>query len=137
MLENAIDAGLPSVIEKQVASLEFKLDRLLGNSPMLASLLHGDLWVGNASYDATNGSALLYDPAPYFGDPDVDLAMSELFGQFPATFYSAYHDVHPRRAGYEERKSLYNLYHALNHFVLFGSGYLSLVKNQLQQLAKD
>ena len=35
------------------------------------------------------GSPVLFDPAVYYGDREVDLAMTELFGGFPAEFYSA------------------------------------------------
>jgi fructosamine-3-kinase len=97
------------------------------------SLLHGDLWGGNAAYLA-NGAPVLFDPAVYYGDREADLAMTELFGGFPPEFYSAYG---PLPAGYETRKHLYNLYHLLNHLNLFGGGgYLGPVKATLSLLAR-
>ncbi len=86
------------------------------------SLLHGDLWSGNAAIDDA-GTFTLFDPAVYFGDREADLAMTELFGGFPDRFYAAYRDAWPLADGYEQRKLLYNLYHLLNHLNLFGSGY--------------
>jgi fructosamine-3-kinase len=95
------------------------------------SLLHGDLWSGNAGF-TTGGAPLLFDPAVYYGDREADLAMTELFGGFPREFYSAYGTL---PAGYETRKHLYNLYHLLNHLNLFGGGYLGQVKATLRLLA--
>ena len=96
------------------------------------SLVHGDLWRGNAAF-LPGGSPVIFDPAVYYGDCEVDLAMTELFGGFPAQFYAAYG---PMPAGYESRKHLYNLYHLLNHLNLFGAGYLAQVKSSLSLLAR-
>ena len=98
-----------------------KLPGLLAHAPQ-PSLLHGDLWSGNLGYDRS-GTPVTFDPAVYFGDRETDLAMSELFGGFSERFYSAYNEAWPLDAGYATRKSLYNLYHILNHLNLFGGGY--------------
>jgi protein-ribulosamine 3-kinase len=95
------------------------------------SLVHGDLWSGNAAF-LRGGAPVIFDPAVYYGDREVDLAMTELFGGFAADFYSAYGEM---PAGYETRKHLYNLYHLLNHLNLFGAGYLGQVKSTLRLLA--
>jgi fructosamine-3-kinase len=87
------------------------------------SLLHGDLWHGNAAMTA-DGEAVLFDPAVHHGDREADLAMSELFGGFPSAFYAAYRKAWPLDGDYEQRKLLYSLYHILNHLNLFGRGYL-------------
>ena len=97
------------------------------------SLLHGDLWSGNAALLA-GGAPVLFDPAVYYGDREADLAMTELFGGFPREFYAAYEAAYPLPAGYELRKHLYNLYHLLNHLNLFGGGYLAQVKATLSLL---
>jgi fructosamine-3-kinase len=86
------------------------------------SLLHGDLWSGNAAMTA-GGEPVIYDPAVYYGDREADLAMTELFGGFPQAFYDAYRADYPLDAGYATRKHLYNLYHVLNHLNLFGGSY--------------
>ncbi len=93
------------------------------------SLVHGDLWRGNAALTRT-GEPALFDPAVYYGDREVDLAMTELFGGFDAHFYAAYREAWPLDSGYSVRKQLYNLYHILNHFVLFGGSY----RNQAIQM---
>ena len=68
---------------------------------------------------------MIFDPACYYGDREADLAMTELFGGFPAVFYDAYREAWPLDAGYAVRRDLYNLYHVLNHLNLFGGGYRS------------
>ena len=97
------------------------------------SLLHGDLWSGNAAI-TTAGEPIILDPATYFGDREADLAMTELFGGFPAAFYRGYNDTFPLDSGYKQRKSLYNLYHILNHFNLFGGGYSSQAQRIINRL---
>ena len=76
----------------------------------------------------------MFDPATYWGDREVDLAMTELFGGFPAEFYQGYDQAFPLEPGYKPRKTLYNLYHVLNHFNLFGGSYESQSNRMIQQL---
>lgn len=106
--------------------------QLLGHQPQ-PSLVHGDLWGGNAACTVT-GEPVIFDPAVYFGDREVDIAMTELFGGFPAAFYRGYNEVWPLDAGYERRKTLYNLYHILNHFNLFGGSYGSQANRMIEQI---
>lgn len=100
------------------------------------SLLHGDLWSGNAGA-LPDGTPVIFDPALYRGDRETDLAMSELFGGFPESFYAAYRLAWPLDPGYETRKTLYNLYHVLNHFNMFGGGYLGQARRMIQKLAAE
>ncbi len=100
------------------------------------SLLHGDLWSGNYGY-LKNGDPVIFDPAVYYGDRETDIAMTELFGGFPAEFYAAYNKSWPLNDGYKKRKTLYNLYHVLNHFNLFGGGYAMQAENMLDQLLSE
>ncbi|XP_057780676.1 protein-ribulosamine 3-kinase, chloroplastic [Salvia miltiorrhiza] len=86
-------------------------------------LLHGDLWSGNVSYDK-NGEPLILDPACYYGHNEAEFGMSWCAG-FVGSFYDAYFEVMPKQAGWEERRDLYMLYHYLNHYNMFGSGYRS------------
>lgn len=97
-----------------------------------ASLLHGDLWSGNCASDE-HGNPVIFDPATYYGDHETDLAMTELFGGFNQQFYESYHDHYPIDSGYKNRKTLYNLYHILNHFNLFGGGYASQAASMTQK----
>jgi fructosamine-3-kinase len=99
------------------------------------SLLHGDLWSENAAC-TTDGEPVILDPATYWGDREADMAMTELFGGFPAAFYQGYNEVWPLDNGYSQRKALYNLYHVLNHFNLFGGGYGSQAQRTISQLLR-
>jgi fructosamine-3-kinase len=105
---------------------------LAGHAPA-ASLLHGDLWCGNAARLAS-GEPVIYDPAVYFGDREADLAMTELFGGFGSDFHAAYRSAWPIDAGYPLRRTLYNLYHVLNHFNLFGADYGNQAQMMIAQL---
>ncbi|MDD5322705.1 MAG: fructosamine kinase family protein [Methylococcales bacterium] len=100
------------------------------------SLLHGDLWAGNAAVDK-QGCPLVFDPACYYGDREADLAMTELFGGFSQDFYAAYQAVWPLDKGYAVRKTFYNLYHILNHLNLFGGGYLRQAESMLTMLLAE
>jgi fructosamine-3-kinase len=111
------------------------LPDLLDHTPA-PSLLHGDLWSGNADFTAS-GEPVIFDPAVYYGDREADLAMSELFGGFPAEFYAGYRRVYPLDGGYERRRPVYNLYHVLNHANLFGGGYVFQANRMMEQILLD
>lgn len=118
-------------------------ERLLDALPLLfaghqpaASLLHGDLWSGNYAY-THGGEPVIFDPAVYYGDREADIAMTELFGGFGRTFYVAYREAWPLDEGYAVRKTLYNLYHVLNHLNLFGGGYLSQAQGMIDRLLSE
>ncbi len=104
----------------------------VGYSPS-PSLLHGDLWGGNASSDQ-RGDPFVFDPASYYGDRETDLAFTHMFGGFSPAFHQAYEEVYPLDPGFKIRKILYNLYHELNHFNLFGGGYASSAQSSINQL---
>jgi protein-ribulosamine 3-kinase len=110
-----------------------RLDGFFTDYKPVPSLLHGDLWGGNWSGDR-DGNPVIFDPAVYYGDREADIAMTELFGGFPGDFYSAYRQSWPLDPGYATRKTLYNLYHILNHFNLFGGAYLSQAEHMTKSL---
>ena len=96
------------------------------------SLLHGDLWSGNLGFH--HHQPVLFDPAVYFGDRETDVAMTELFGRLPDAFYEGYNAIWPLDEGYRSRRKLYQLYHILNHAVLFGGHYLQAAQDDIVQL---
>ena len=123
--------GLLTVAE--LALLEKVADRLPDWIPQQApALLHGDLWSGNVHCDA-RGQAALIDPACYWGWPEAELAMTTLFGAFAADFYRTYSEASGMAHDWRERASLYNLYHLLNHLLLFGGSYHAQVLSILQR----
>ena len=116
--------------------LRSRMDGLFDGHRPQPSLLHGDLWSGNHAYLA-DGTPVIFDPAVYFGDREADVAMTELFGGFGADFYAGYRAAWALDAGYATRKTLYNLYHVLNHVNLFGGGYERQALRMLQQLLSE
>jgi len=118
-------------------------ERLLEQMPALFSghrinpaLLHGDLWGGNAAVLQV-GTPVIFDPAVYYGDREADIAMTELFGGFPSSFYAAYRASAPLSAGYAVRRELYNVYHVLNHLNLFGGAYLKQSESMIDGLLAE
>ena len=109
---------------------------LIAEHEAMPSLLHGDLWGGNAGFDDL-GNPVLFDPAVYYGDREADLAMTELFGGFGGDFYAAYDAAYPRATGYPVRRTFYNLYHILNHFNLFGGGYAQQAAAMIEELLAE
>ncbi len=131
----ALAAAHGAVLRKKGETLAEKLPAFFLDYRPQASLLHGDLWHGNA---ALCGEApAVFDPAVYCGDRETDLAMTELFGGFPEAFYAAYREAWPLAEGYESRKTLYNLYHVLNHLNLFGAGYLRQAERMIDRLLAE
>lgn len=125
--------GLPSSTVQRGERLLERLDELFAGHEPPPSLLHGDLWSSNVAAD-DEGEPVLFDPAVYYGDREADLAMTELFGRFDRRFYEAYQAAWPLNPGYGQRKSLYNLYHVLNHFNLFGGGYGGQAGSMIDEL---
>ncbi|HET9670493.1 MAG TPA: fructosamine kinase family protein [Casimicrobiaceae bacterium] len=109
------------------------LPSLLGGHEPTPSLLHGDLWSGNAAMLAS-GEGVVFDPAVYVGDREADLAMTELFGGLGEDFRRGYEDSWPLVAGYALRRDAYNLYHLLNHVNLFGRAYVARTRRTLSAL---
>jgi len=95
-----------------------------------AALLHGDLWSGNFLVKGGD-TPVLIDPAIYYGNREMDIAMSKLFGGFNSDFYFAYNESYPLENGWEERIQICNLYPLLVHVNLFGGAYINQVKNIL------
>lgn len=125
-----LDAGTAESVERVRAVIDAFFDR--DPEP---SLLHGDLWSGNVASAA--GEPVVFDPAVYFGDAEADLAMLELFGAPPDAFWNAYRSIRAIDAGYPVRRDLYNLYHLLNHFNLFGGAYAGQVLRYCRRLLSE
>jgi fructosamine-3-kinase len=130
-LQLAAANGYP--LQREGEKLLTRIDALLSGHDPKPSLLHGDLWGGNAGA-LPDGTPVIFDPAVYVGDREADLAMTELFGGFPAGFLAAYRDAYPLDEGYALRRELYNLYHLLNHLNLFGEGYRARCERTIARL---
>ena len=135
-LKLAAQNGFGGSLQSEGEQLMVALDGLFDGYTAQPSLLHGDLWSGNYCF-AHDGTPVIFDPACYYGDRETDMAMTELFGGFNHAFYRAYQNSYPLDSGYQTRKTLYNLYHILNHLNLFGSGYLSQSEQMIRQLLSE
>ncbi|MEM0963606.1 MAG: fructosamine kinase family protein, partial [Bacteroidota bacterium] len=116
--------------DRRLDRLVARLGDILPERPP-PSLLHGDLWAGNA-LPLADGRFAIIDPAVSVGHREADLAMTELFGGFPDTFYEGYRDAWPLAPGYAERREVYTLFHLINHLT-HGPGYRQPVKRMLQR----
>jgi len=132
-LDLAACNGYGGKLQQQGKQLMERIPELFGDYRPVPSLLHGDLWGGNHAF-TSDGTPVLFDPAPFYGDRECDLAMTELFGGFGQDFYAAYRAAWPLDAGYATRKVLYNLYHILNHANLFGGGYARQAEGMMHKL---
>ncbi len=94
-------------------------------------LIHGDLWSGN--YMISEKGPALIDPASYYADREMEFAIITMFGGFSQRFYDVYNEINPLPTGWKQRNRLYQLYHVLNHYYLFGGVY----RNQAVQIAKN
>ena len=144
--DNWIDCFLNLRIIPQLLSLKSKIldkeinnkvkekikSELLNHKPTNA-LVHGDLWSGNAGMDK-NGKGVIFDPASWWADNEVDIAMTKLFGGFRKEFYEEYHRIFPIKSGFEKRIIIYNFYHILNHANMFGGGYLNQVEDYVKAI---
>ena len=151
--EMLYDKGYKKHLQPLSENLLNNLDSLLADHTPEASLLHGDLWSGNygfishgfISHGFTSNDFIkdgvteksvpvIFDPALYYGDRETDIAMTELFGGFSRDFYQSYNETWPLDDGYAKRKTIYNLYHILNHANLFGTSYLNQAISMMERL---
>lgn len=123
--------------ERTLLVSEIKIyDKLLQKIPELLpsfsepALIHGDLWSGN--FMITEKGPALIDPASYYADREMEMGIMTMFGGFSSRFYDAYNHVYQLPSDWRERNQLYQLYHVLNHYFLFGGGY----QNQAIQIAR-
>lgn len=116
----------------EIQVYEKLLDRLSVLIPedSTPALIHGDLWSGN--YMITEKGPALIDPASYYADREMEFAIMTMFGGFSQRFYDAYNSINPLPSDWRDRNKLYQLYHVLNHYYLFGGGY----QNQAFQIVR-
>jgi len=124
----------PTTLDKEIINkVKEKIKSELLNHKPINALVHGDLWSGNAGMDK-NGKGVIFDPASWWADNEVDIAMTKLFGGFRKEFYEEYHRIFPIKNGFEKRIIIYNFYHILNHANMFGGGYLKQVKDYVKAI---
>ncbi|KAG0131828.1 Fructosamine/Ketosamine-3-kinase [Tuber indicum] len=147
--KNGSDSELRRYVQKTV---EIVVPRLLGNlKDVKPSLVHGDLWSGNASRgiigetrDDGTIEEVVYDPSACYTHNEYEMGIMKMFGGFGNAFFNEYHRITPKSEPveeYEDRLKLYQLYHQLNHHALFGGGYrggaVSIMKSLLLKYAEN
>jgi fructosamine-3-kinase len=95
---------------------------------------------GNTGADRKTGQPIIFDAASYYGHNEAEwvmlspficihsreprsLGIARMFGGIPRAFFTEYHAHMPKTAPEEQyklRADLYELFHYLNHTVLFG-----------------
>ena len=122
------------ILEKEtINKVKEKIKSELLNHKPINALVHGDLWSGNAGMDKS-GKGVIFDPASWWADNEVDIAMTKLFGGFRKEFYEEYHKIFPIQKDFEKRIIIYNFYHILNHANMFGGSYFNQVKNYVKAI---
>ena len=121
-------------LEKQTkAKINEKIRSELYRHRPFNTLIHGDLWSGNIGINQ-NGKGVIFDPASWWADSEVDIAMTKLFGGYSKEFYEEYYKVIPVKEGFEKRIIIYNFYHILNHANMFGGSYFNQVQNYIKKI---
>ncbi|KAJ1664865.1 hypothetical protein IW140_003936 [Coemansia sp. RSA 1813] len=126
-------AQLPAPLDKQANELLARLPEIFKDTEIVPSLIHGDLWSGNCAADE-DGNPVIYDPAVYWGHHEAELGAMRLFGGYGKEFYSAYHSRIPKAPGFDTRGMIYELYHIVNHYNLFGNRFLGQCQNLLERI---
>ena len=130
--KNGYGGELQSLGEK----LLIEMPVLFTGREIKPSMLHGDLWGGNAA-GLKDGTPVIFDPAFYYGDREADLAMTYVFGGFGPDFYASYQNAFPLDDGFAVRKTFYNIYHIINHLNMFGGGYHGQAIHMLEQVLAE
>ena len=119
--------------KETIKKVKEKIKYELQNHKPINTLVHGDLWSGNVGIEKS-GKGVIFDPASWWADNEVDIAMTKLFGGFRKEFYEEYHKIFPIKKDFENRIIIYNFYHILNHANMFGGGYLKQVKDYVKAI---
>lgn len=134
-LQPQVELTKSSEIQALAAKLYKWIPDILYSSPTKPSLIHGDLWTGNFAFAADTLEPVLYDPACYWADSEAEFGISYMQGGLGSEFFNAYKQLKPTRdEGWRARRELYKLYHALNHFNLWGKSWLETCTSTLEAL---
>lgn len=135
-LQLAAKNGYGGELQSLGERLMIEMPKLFSGRKIVPSMLHGDLWGGNAA-GLQDGTPVIFDPAFYYGDREADLAMTYVFGGFSPDFYASYQNALPLDDGFAIRKVFYNIYHIINHLNLFGGGYHGQSVQMLKQVLAE
>ncbi|KAL2000249.1 hypothetical protein VTN02DRAFT_3358 [Thermoascus thermophilus] len=151
-LRELVETTAAAVVPALLADGHLGYDRDGHGDGIVPVVVHGDLWSGNASRGRIVGSGrredeakdeadgdVVYDPSACYAHSEYELGIMKMFGGFGGGFFDEYHRIVPRTEPvdeYEDRLRLYELYHHLNHYAIFGGGYRSGAVSIMQRLIR-
>lgn len=148
---NSVDKELRTLVETTATRVVPRLigdDHLNNGKGVTPVVVHGDLWSGNASVGIIGGESgdpedVVYDSSACYAHNEFELGIMKMFGGFGPSFLKEYHSLCSKTEPseeYEDRVKLYELYHHLNHYALFGgsyrSGAVSIMKSLVRKYAE-
>lgn len=141
-IRNRLNAQIELLEEKGVRDLRDVKDHLYKRTEQLLrgrhvrpAILHGDLWAGN--WMVEDGHPVIYDPSSFYGDPEFEQGIMNLFGSYGTKFWAEYGRHLPLDDGREARVRLYELYHLLNHWNLFGTAYRTQTMKKIEEIIHE
>jgi fructosamine-3-kinase len=135
LLRSAVDSGrLPTNLAARVERLVQRLPMVCGPEPQ-PTLLHGDAQHHN--FVSTDAGAVVADVAPYFGHPEIDLALVDYFQPVPDSVFHAYRDSAPMDAGFTQRRDLWRIFVDLACITVGAAPFDRLALNRLTDTSRD
>jgi fructosamine-3-kinase len=156
--KNGKDAELRRTVEMTVDEIVPRLlgqGHLGGEEGIKPVVVHGDLWSGNkgqgrlvrqgeggsgrGQIEAGALEAVVYDPSACYAHSEYDHGIMNMFGGFDSSFWKEYRAALPKTVPeneYEDRVALYESYHHLNHYAIFGGNYKAGAMRILKGLLK-
>ncbi|KAI2632396.1 fructosamine kinase [Hypoxylon sp. NC1633] len=138
---NGSDPEMSKSVEKTASVVVPRLigdDHVKGVFPVV---VHGDLWSGNHGRGRIAGQGgveeVVFDPSAVYGHSEYELGIMRMFGGFGTSFWKEYQSLVPKAEPteeWEDRVALYELYHHLNNWALFGGGYRSSAMTIMKRL---
>lgn len=149
---NGLDAELRGLVE----TISYQVvPRLIGEKNLnlgkgiVPVIVHGDLWSGNTGVAVLEdcgdeSEEVIFDSSACYAHSEYELGIMKMFGGFDANFIEEYHRLLPKtkpEEEYADRVQLYELYHHLNHYAIFGRGYRSgsvrIMRNLVQKYVSN
>ncbi|SDT08844.1 fructosamine kinase family protein [Microlunatus soli] len=108
LLRTVVDTGrLPREPAAELGRLLDRLPSLCGPEPA-PTLLHGDAQQHN--FVSSDAGAVLVDAAPYFGHPEIDLALLDYFQPVPADVFDGYREFAPIDPDFVRRRGIWRIF---------------------------